>query len=207
MKDFLISRWSGTKFVKNRKIIDAFIKIPREEFVPAEFRFQAYNDTALPTYEGQTISQPTTIMIMMDSLELTKKDKVLEIGAGSGYQAALLSLLCKKVYSFENNKTLVEFARKNLEKINIKNAEVIFGDGSLGYEKAAPYDKIIVTAACPVIPEPLIKQLKEKGIIVAPVGNPFSCQMIKGRKIKGKLNTESLGYFSFVPLKGKHGYK
>jgi len=144
---------------------------------------------------------------MMEALELKKKDKVLEIGAGSGYQAALLSLLCKKVYTVENLETLVDYAIKNLEKMKIKNVEVILGDGSSGYKKASPYDKIIVTAACPVIPLPLIEQLKEKGIIVAPVGNPYSCEMIKGRKINGKLKTESLGYFSFVPLKGKYGYK
>jgi len=207
MKDFLISRWTGTKFVKNRKILEAFRKIPREEFVPDDFKFQAYHDIALPTFEGQTISQPTTIMIMMDALELKKTDKVLEIGTGSGYQAALLSFICRKIYTIENSKILVDFAEKNIKKLNIKNVEIIPGDGTFGYEKAAPYDKIIITAACPRIPEPLIKQLKEKGMIVAPVGNPYSCEMIKAKKINEKLKKESLGYFSFVPLKGKYGYK
>jgi len=206
MKKNLIDYWKNIKLVKDKKIIEAFKKVDREEFVLDEFKHKAYSDIALPIIAGQTISQPTTIMIMTQTLEPKENDKILEIGAGSGYQAALLSYLCKKVYTIERLPELVSFARHNLNRANIKNVEVIEGDGTLGYEKEAPYDKIIVTAASPKIPKALIEQLKENGIIVIPVGASFSCRMIKAEKIKGKLKEEFLGYFSFVPLIGKEGY-
>ncbi|MCX8147471.1 MAG: methyltransferase domain-containing protein, partial [Candidatus Woesearchaeota archaeon] len=146
------------------------------------------------------------IMIMLQALEPKESDKVLEIGTGSGYNAALLSKLVKKVVTTEIIPELVEYAKKNLKKAGIKNVEVFHSDGSRGHKKEAPYDKIIVTAACPEIPLPLIEQLKENGIIVAPVGPLYSQKMIKGTKKKGKLVLEELGDFVFVPLKGKHGY-
>ncbi len=207
MKERLIDYWENTQLVKDKRIIKAFREIPREEFVLEEYREQAYADTALPIIEEQTISQPSTIMIMTQALEPKQKDKILEIGAGSGYQAALLSRLCKKVYTIDRISSLVSFAKHNLNKIKIKNVEVIEGDGTLGYDKEKPYDKIIVTAASPDIPKSLIEQLKENGIIVIPVGEPLYCKMIKAVKIKGKLKQEFLGYFSFVPLIGKEGYK
>lgn len=205
MKERLIDYWKNTQLVKDKRIIQAFKKIPREDFVLEDYKEQAYADTALPLIAEQTISQPSTIMIMTQALEPKQKDKVLEIGAGSGYQAALLAKLCKKVYTIDRIPEIVSLAKHNLNKI--KNVEVIEGDGTLGYEKAAPYDKIIVTAASPGIPKSLIGQLKENGIIVIPVGEPFYCRMIKAKKIKGKLKKEFLGYFSFVPLIGKEGYK
>ena len=205
MKERLIDYWENTQLVKDKRIIQAFRKIPREDFVLEEYREQAYADTALPIIEEQTISQPSTIMIMTQALEPRQKDKVLEIGAGSGYQAALLSRLCKKVYTVDRISAVVSLAKHNLNKI--KNVEVIEGDGTLGYDKEKPYDKIIVTAASPGIPKSLVGQLKENGIIVIPVGEPLYCRMIKAKKIKGKLKQEFLGYFSFVPLIGKEGYK
>ena len=207
MKQHLIDYWENTQLVKDKRIIQAFKKIPREDFVLDGYRNQAYADTALPIIESQTISQPSTIMIMTQALEPKQKDKVLEIGTGSGYQAALLAKLCKKIYTIDRIPAVVSFAKHNLNKIKIKNVEVIEGDGTLGYKKAAPYDKIIVTAASPGIPKNLIEQLKENGIIVIPVGEPMYCKMIKAKKIKGKLKQEFLGYFSFVPLIGKEGYK
>ncbi len=206
MKELLIEYWKNTELVKDKRIIEAFKKVDREEFVLDEFKHKAYSDIALPIIAGQTISQPTTIMIMTQTLEPKENDKILEIGAGSGYQAALLAHLCKEVYTIERLPELVSFARRNLNRANIKNVKVIEGDGTLGYEEKAPYDKIIVTAASLKIPKALIEQLKENGIIVIPVGASFSCRMIKGKKIKGKLKEEFLGYFSFVPLIGKEGY-
>ncbi len=206
MRERLIKYWKDTKLIKNKKLIEAFKKVPREYFILEEYKDKAYADYPLPIIAGQTISQPSTIMIMTEALEPKKTDKVLEIGAGSGYQAALLSKLCKKVYTVERIPELVNFARHNLNKANIKNVTVIEGDGTLGYKKKAPYDKIIVTAAAPKAPKELIKQLKEGGIIIIPVGYPLSCKMIKGKKIKGKLEKGSLGYFSFVELIGKEGY-
>ena len=205
MKERLIDYWENIQLVKDKRIIKAFKEIPREDFVLEGYKEQAYADTALPIIEGQTISQPSTIMIMTEALEPKQKDKVLEIGAGSGYQAALLSKLCKKIYTIDRIPGIIRFAKHNLDKI--KNVEVIEGDGTLGYDKEKPYDKIIVTAASPEIPKALVKQLKDDGIIVIPVGDPLYCRMIKARKVKGKLKQEFLGYFSFVPLIGEEGYK
>ena len=143
---------------------------------------------------------------MINALELKPTDKVLEVGAGSGWCAAIMSKLCKQVITTEIIPGLAEFAKNNLKRAKIKNVKIIHWDGSKGYAKQAPYNKIMITAATPKIPEPLISQLKENGIIIAPVGPLFSQEMIKGIKLKGKLHTDSLGYFTFVPLKGKYGY-
>jgi len=131
---------------------------------------------------------------------------VLEIGAGSGYCAAIMSRLCKRVITTEIVPELCNYAKENIKKLKIRNVDVVLYDGSKGYEKEAPYGKIMVTAACPKIPEPLVSQLKENGIIIAPVGGSFGQEMLKGTKKGGKLVTESLGDFMFVPLKGKFGF-
>ena len=206
-KKALIEYWEKSGIVRDKRLIEAFLSVPREEFVLPTYRHRAYDDVALPIIAGQTISQPTTIMIMLQALEPKQDDIVLEIGAGSGYNAALLSKLVKKVYTVEILEEVANYAKKNLEKLNIKNVEVIISDGSLGYKKAAPYDKIIVTAACPEIPKPLIDQLKDNGILVAPVGSLFEQKMLKVVKKKGKLIKQDLGEFVFVPLHGKHGFQ
>jgi len=205
-KKELVSYWESRGIVKDKKLLDAFLSVPREKFILDGHLSQAYGDYPLPIIGGQTISQPTTVMIMINALELKNTDKVLEVGAGSGYCAAIMSRIAKQVYTTEIILELADFARKNLAKANIKNVFVINYDGSQGYEKEAPYDKIMVTAACPEIPRPLINQLKEKGIIVAPVSHIMGQKMIKGIKKQNKLKEESLGDFSFVPLKGKYGY-
>ncbi len=207
MKQRLIDYWLNFKIVTDKKIIKAFEEVERKNFVTQEFIDKAYGDYPLPIGHDQTVSQPTTIMIMTQALELKKKDKVLEIGAGSGYQAAIISKLAKKVISIEIIKDLALFAKDNIKRNNIKNVEIIHGDGSKGYKKQSPYDKIIVTAACPKIPESLIEQLKDKGIIIAPIGPSYGQVMVKSRKIKNQLITEKLGDFMFVPLKGAYGYK
>ena len=205
----LIDYWTSLSIIKDKKVIGAFKKVPRENFMKPEHKKEAYGDYPLPIGEGQTISQPTTVMLMTEALELKKNDKVLEIGAGSGYQAAIISNLVGengKIISTEIIKELAEFAQKNIEKLNLKNVKIIRHDGSNGYKKEAPYDKIIITAACPKIPKPLVHQLKEDGIIVAPVGNMVEQIMVKARKNKSKLIEEKLGDFMFVPMKGKYGY-
>jgi len=206
-KEYLIEYWKKTKLVKDEKLLKAFKEIRRENFILPEHIDQAYADYPLPILAGQTISQPTTIMIMIQALELTKNDKVLEIGAGSGYCAAIMSKLCKEVITTEIIKELVDFARSNLKKAKIKNVKVIHADGSKGYKAEAPYDKIMVTAACPEIPKPLLKELKLNGILVAPVGNIFSQKMLKIVKKKHKPIEQNLGDFMFVPLKGEYGFK
>ena len=205
-KDALIDYWLKNKIITDQRLIKAFQEVKRENFITKEFINEAYGDYPLPIGHEQTISQPTTIMLMTEALELKSTDKVLEIGSGSGYQAVLISKLAKKVVSIEIIKDLVLFAKENIKNGNIKNVEIIHGDGSNGYEKSAPYDKIIVTAACPKIPEALIEQLRDSGIIVAPVGPLYGQVMVKARKIKNQLITEKLGDFMFVPLKGKYGY-
>jgi len=205
-KEELVRYWTSNKIITDERLIKAFKAIPREEFILDELVNEAYGDYPLPILKGQTISQPTTVMIMINALELKKTDRVLEVGAGSGYCAAIISKMAKFVYTTEIIPELADFASNNIKKAGIKNIEVINYDGSQGYEKKAPYDKIIVTAACPKIPPPLIEQLKQNGIIVAPVAYFLGQTMIKGVKKGKELKTESLGSFVFVPLKGKYGY-
>jgi len=202
----LIDYWLKNNIITDKRLIKAFQEVKRENFITKEFLNEAYGDYPLPIGHEQTISQPTTIMLMTEALELKSTDKVLEIGSGSGYQAALISRLARKVISIEIIKDLALFAKENINKNNIKNVEIINADGSQGYEKESPYDKIIATAACPKIPEALIEQLKENGIIVAPVGPLYGQVMVKAKKIKNKLISWKLGDFIFVPLKGKYGY-
>jgi len=206
MKDKLIKYWLDTGLIKDKKLIDAFKKVPREEFIKKDYLNEAYGDHPLPIGYEQTISQPTTVMIMIDALQLKKTDKVLEVGTGSGWCAAIMSKLANKVITTEIIPELAEFAESNLKKCKISNVTVINYDGSQGYEKEAPYEKIMVTAACPKIPKPLIEQLKENGILIAPVNAfDYGQNMIKLTKKSDKIEEENLGSFVFVPLKGKYG--
>lgn len=205
-KEELIDYWIKSGLVTDRRLIRAFKSVPRERFIHSHQTGEAYGDYPLPIGYEQTISQPTTVMVMIRALELKKTDRVLEVGAGSGWCAAIMSRLCKEAITTEIIPELAGFAAENIKRQGIKNVQVINADGSRGYEKEAPYDKIMVTAACPKIPEPLIEQLKENGIIISPVGSLFGQSMIKGKKIKGALKTQNLGSFIFVPLKGEYGY-
>ncbi len=195
------------KGIKDKKVLEAMKKIPRETFVADEFKTLAYEDQALPIVSSQSISQPYTVAFMLEKLNLKEKDKVLEIGSGSGWNSALISFITKtKVFSVEFNEEVAEFAESNLKKAKIKNVEVIVGDGNKGYEKESPYDKIIVTAACSKIPFDLVKQLKNNGILLAPVGSLAEQDLIKITKEDEEIKKESLGKFVFVPLKGKYGF-
>ena len=205
-KESLIRYWRTSGIVKDENVLDAFRKVPRENFVPLEMKKHAYDDDALPLFEGQTISQPTTVMIMTQALEVKKGMKVLEVGSGSGYQAALLSKLAGPegfVVTTEILPSLVTFAKANLK--NYKNVIVVKADGFLGYEKEALYDRVIVTAAATDISTELQNQLKIGGIIVAPLGSRHVQQLIKMKKTKQGFVKEYLGNFSFVPLLGKYG--
>jgi len=192
----------------NEKVISAFIKIKREDFVLDEYKGEAYADVPLPIPAGQTISQPTTVVIMLDALELEEDDNVLEIGAGSGYNAALIGELCKKgrVVSIEFFKELADFAKRNIEKSKLKNVKILRGDGTKGYAKDAPYTKVICTAAIPEIPDEWVDQLEENGVIIAPVGPQYGQKMIKLKKTKKGNEITDLGDFIFVPSRGEHGY-
>lgn len=189
--------------VTDKKILDAMLKIPRHLFVPKNLIEEAYINSPLPIPEAQTISQPYTVAFMLQALELKPGDKVFEIGTGSGWNACLIAEIVGKkgkVYTTEIVKELVDFAKKNFKKFGYKNIEVLHKDGSKGHKKAAPYDKSIVTAACPELPPVLIKELKQNGILVAPVGPMFGQQMIKAKKLKKEIAKENLGSFVFVPL-------
>lgn len=209
-KQALIDNWKRRKIITDEKLLKAFKDVPRELFVRTSFEDEAYLDYPLPIGNSQTISQPTTVMIMTQALELKQGQKVLEVGTGSGWQAALIAKLVGnygKVITTEIIPELAEFAKNNIKKAKIKNVKVINYDGSQGYKKEAPYDRAIITAACPKIPPPIIKQLKPDGIIIAPVGSwIYGQKMIKLRKTKQGMKQESLGSFVFVPLKGKYGF-
>jgi len=197
-------------YLKSKSIEDALRKYKREFFVPASLKHLAYRDFPISIGFNQTISQPSTVVAMTEALEVEKGQKILEIGSGSGWQAAILRYLVGdkgKIYTIEIIKELAEFSKKNLEKIGIKNVEVIEGDGSIGLKEKAPFDRIIITAACPDIPKPLLDQLKEGGIMVIPVGNIYLQEMYVVKKLKGKLEKKSIGSFMFVPLVGKYGFK
>jgi protein-L-isoaspartate(D-aspartate) O-methyltransferase len=196
--------------ISDRRVLDAFRRVKRELFVLPGFKKDAYLDEPLPILAGQTISQPTTVVLMLDAFEVKQGQKVLEIGAGSGYNAALLSVLVGrkgKVVTTEIVPELAEFAKNNLKKAKITNVRVIKSDGSIGYAGEAPYDRIICTAAAQKIPDALVSQLKEGGILLIPVGPMYAQRMIKAGKTRGKLETENLGEYVFVPLTGRFGIK
>lgn len=187
--------------VKDKKVLKDFLKVPRHEFVPKELQDEAYNDCPLPIGNGQTISQPYIVALMTEALNLNKKDKVLEVGTGSGYQTAILAELAKKVYTIELYKELSERAENILKKSNYKNIHFIVGDGKKGFEKESPYDKIIITAAAKTLPESLLKQLKVEGIMVLPLGGGFVQHLLKITKLsKDKYKKEKLEDVLFVPL-------
>ena len=204
----LIERLKRYGYIRSKEVENAMLSVRREDFVPPSVRRYAYSDTPLEIGFGQTISAPHMVAMMCEELELKKGLKILEIGAGSGYHAAVISKIIGeegKVYSIERIAELAEFARKNLEKAGIKNVEVIEGDGSLGLPEHAPYDRILVTCSAPDIPEPLIEQLKEGGIILIPVGRTFSV-LIKGVKRREGLEKKEICECAFVPLIGKYGF-
>ena len=193
------------KGIKDNRTLAAIGKVPRHVFFENAFLEHAYQDKAFPIGEGQTISQPYTVAFQTEKLEVKPGDKVLEIGTGSGYQACVLLEMGAKVFTIEYNKKLYETAKAFLPKLGYKPF-FFFGDGSKGIPAKAPYDKIIVTAGAPVVPDALIDQLGDGGILVIPVGDRNKQVMLKITKKNGKLTKEEFDYFSFVPLLGEHGW-
>jgi len=193
--------------LKDERVIKAMLKVPRHLFVDEALRDQAYGDFPLPIGEGQTISQPYIVALMTEALELKGNERVLEIGTGSGYQTAILAELALWVYTIERFPTLLERAKKVLNELGYKNISFKLDDGTLGWKEASPFDAIIVTAASPDIPPPLVEQLAEGGRMVIPVGDEFSQTLIKGVKRRGKLHTKALEPVRFVKLVGAYGFK
>lgn len=198
--------------ITNPRILKVIAEIPREEFVPNSQRFQAYKDAPLPIGLEQTISQPYIVALMTQELHISKDCIVLEIGTGSGYQTAILSRLAQKVYTIERFEELSQIAKAVLDKLGYNNIEYYVGDGSEGWpfskmpEKSC-FDRIIVTAAVPTIPEPLISQLADGGLMVAPVGYTGVQELILCEKQEGKIIETNICDVRFVKLFGKYGFE
>ncbi|MDD1642713.1 MAG: protein-L-isoaspartate(D-aspartate) O-methyltransferase [Methylococcaceae bacterium] len=193
----------------NDRVMTAMKKVPRHEFLPPDLRYCAYDNGPAPIGSGQTISQPYIVALMSDLLETKPSDIILEIGSGSGYQAAVLSQLVQQVYSVEIIEDLATTARKRLNKLGYNNVEIRNDDGYFGWSEHAPYDGIIVTAAAPHIPQPLIDQLRTGARLVIPVGFPYSYQelIVVEKRANGEIETQMVLGVSFVPLTGEHDIK
>ncbi|MDZ7719454.1 MAG: protein-L-isoaspartate(D-aspartate) O-methyltransferase [Balneolaceae bacterium] len=191
--------------ISDERVLQAMREVPRHLLVPEQNRGRAYNDSPLPIGHGQTISQPYIVAFMSQILDLNHGDKVLEIGTGSGYQAAVLSHITPNVYSIEIIEALGNRARQDLNELGYTNIEVKNADGYYGWEEYAPFDAIIVTAAAGHVPSPLVQQLKANGTIVIPVGSPYQTQtLMKVTKSEsGEIKTESLMAVRFVPMTGE----
>ena len=193
--------------IRDPRVLDAMREIPRHLFVPESYREAAYRDSPLPIGGGQTISQPYIVALMTELLELGIVDRVLEIGTGSGYQAAILSMLAAEVITVERLPEVADFARKNLGRLGIKNVDVIVGDGTLGYQGRAPYQGIIITACAPKVPDPLVDQLAEGGRLVAPVGSRDFQELTKIVRHERSVERFTYGGVAFVPLIGAFGWQ
>jgi protein-L-isoaspartate(D-aspartate) O-methyltransferase len=190
--------------IRDRSVLDAIARVPREEFVSSADRDIAYGDHALPIGEGQTISQPYVVARMTELLATGPEQRVLEVGTGSGYQAAVLAELVREVISIERHAALADAARDRLERLGYRNVRVIHADASLGYPSEAPYDRILITAATPRIDPALAQQLTADGLIVAPVGD-LDLQELVVRDAHGR--EERHGPVRFVPLRGQAGFR
>jgi protein-L-isoaspartate(D-aspartate) O-methyltransferase len=202
MREKMVETQIKARGVKDPRVLSALRKVERDRFVPEEYLDSAYADQPLPIGEGQTISQPYIVALMTELLDLKGDEKVLEIGTGSGYQAAILAELAKEVYTIEIVESLASMANKRLLALGYKNIRVKVGDGYLGWPEAAPFDAIIVTAAPDHIPKPLIEQLKEGGRMVVPVGT-YAQELKKIVKRSGKIETTDVIPVVFVPMTGE----
>ncbi len=192
--------------IRDERVLDAMLRIPRHEFVPEDYRSQAYEDHPIPIGENQTISQPFIIAVSLQALALMGTEVVLEVGTGSGYQSALLAVLARTVYSIERFASLARGAEAVLSHQGLKNVKVIVGDGSHGLQEFAPFDAILVSAAAPSVPQSLLDQLSDNGRMVVPVGPPHAQELRLVRKQEGKVVAEVLEGCRFVPLIGAEGY-
>ena len=204
-RERMVTEQIEARGVKDKNVLEAMRKVPRHKFVSDEYKPYAYQDSPLPIECGQTISQPYIVGLMSELLKPKKGDKVLEIGTGSGYQAAVLSLIVKKVYTIEIFEKLGTSAKKRLKDLGYNNVEVKIADGYYGWKENAPFDCIIVTCAAGYVPPPLLEQLKEGGRMCIPVGAPFLVQtLMLIEKKEGKIISHSICPVRFVPMLGKH---
>ena len=192
--------------IRDPRVLAAMQRVPRHEFLPPELQREAYEDRPLPIGYGQTVSQPYIVAAMLEALELQPSDRVLEVGTGSGYQTALLAELAGKVYSIERHPPLAEQAREALARLGYTRVEVVVGDGTEGLAGAAPFDAILVSAAAPKLPPPLLEQLAEGGRMIVPVGFSAGQELELVRKEHGQPRITRLDACRFVPLIGREGF-
>ncbi len=213
MKDSLLARTTMVKEqlaargIRDRRVLDAFLEVPRHRFVEEYLKYKAYDDYPLSIGYGQTISQPYMVAIMTEALSPKPHERILEIGTGSGYQAAILSRLCATVYTIERISALASRARRTLDDLGYFNIHIRIGDGTLGLPLDAPYDGIIVTAGAPHVPGALVDQLTEGGRLVIPVGDQGLQDLRRITRSPDGVNEESLGGCRFVRLIGRNGWK
>jgi protein-L-isoaspartate(D-aspartate) O-methyltransferase len=200
-RERMVQRQLRARGVEDERVLDAFREVPREVFVASGLEDSAYTDAPLPIGESQTISQPFVVALMVEALQVRKGDRVLEVGAGSGYAAAILSRLASEVYAIERHPSLAREARERIEQLGYENVKLRAGDGTLGWPEAAPFDAILVSAGGPDVPPALLDQLAPGGRMVIPVGTSREQELVRITKsADGRLRTESLGPVVFVPL-------
>lgn len=203
----MVDRYVKARGVKDERVLQVMREVPRHLFVPSVVTAKAYGPGALPIGQKQTISQPYIVARMIELLELTGKEKVLEIGTGTGYQAVVLSRLCAKVFSIERINDLALRAAELIRELKIYNATVKVFDGTYGWSDQAPFDRIIVAAAAPAVPEPLIQQLSRTGKLVVPIGPEGNQRLARVTRAGTSVKIEDCGSAEFVPLVGKFGWK
>lgn len=203
----MVERQLRKRGIRDERVLAAMLGVPRHDFVPPEFAAEAYSDRPLPIGHGQTISQPFMVAAMAEALELSGSERILEIGAGSGYQAAVLSLLAREVHTVEMQEDLAINSAERLRRLGYGNVHVHVGDGTLGWPEAAPFDAIVVTAAAPDVPPPLTAQLANGGRLIIPVGTAEEQRLLRLEKRDHAISTRPLYHCRFVPLIGQYGWK
>lgn len=193
--------------INDTRVLQVMARVPRHLFLESELRDQAYEDHPLPIGANQTISQPYMVALMAEALELKGTERVFEVGTGSGYLAAVLSELCAEVFSVETIEKLASKARNLLTSLGYRHVSVLIGDGTLGWEEHSPYDAVVISAAAPCIPRPLLDQLRTPGYLVFPMGEKELQTLVRIRKDKAGIREEYLGECQFVKLKGQYGWE
>jgi protein-L-isoaspartate(D-aspartate) O-methyltransferase len=194
------------KGIRDLAVLRAVEMTPRHDFVPSGLRHRAYEDSALPIGSGQTISQPFLHARYLELLQLTGRERVLEVGTGSGYQTVLLAHLVAQVFSIERISALLQQAREAIQRAGVRNVSLLLGDGSVGWREYAPYDAILVGAGAPSVPQPLVDQLAEGGRLLVPVGDRAEQRLVVARRKGDKIETTEVAPVRFVPLVGSHGW-
>lgn len=206
-REEMVNRQLAARGIHDLKVLEAMGKVPRHLFVSEHLQDQAYSDRPLPIDLNQTISQPYIVALMTEALDLSSDDKALEIGTGSGYQAAILAEICEQVYTVEKLPELLEKAKAVLKRLGYRNIISKTDDGTLGWPEYAPYDAILVTAGAPHVPRPLLNQLSDGGRLLIPVGSNLVQELKKITRQGDRFSEERLGGCQFVPLLGQHGWQ